>query len=160
MHRPQMIDLRSVRLCFHLLGERDGDKKWKSLDYKISNPIMDKKTSGELKIVEISANESSVRGGERIILLCDRVKREDIAIVFYEEDADKRIIWREEINKGNSTMKVHHQYAISFQTPEYKDIDIMESRKTYVQIYRPSDQAYGEPLPFVYVPMQQSTYLI
>lgn len=156
MHHPQLIDLRSVKLCFQLLGTKDD--KWRTLDYKISNQITDKKTSGELKIVDISANEASVIGGERIILLCDRVSRDNIAVVFYEEDTNKRVIWQEKIDKSNPTMKVHHQYAILFQAPAYKDNNSMESRKAFVKLYRPSDQAHGEPLPFEFVPIQQSTY--
>lgn len=161
MSRPQFIDLHSVRLCFQVLldGEKcDGNNKQVTpLGYVVSNPIIDRKSNGLLKIIEMSSYSSSVMGGERIMMITEKVKREDIAIVFYEEDAQKKVIWKNEINYMNSTMKVHHQYTILFNAPAFKDFDITGPRKIFVQISRPSDQECSESVPFTYVPNEQST---
>lgn len=160
MNMQQLIDLHSVRLCFQVLyldETATGDNQYKQIGFVVSNPIMDKKSHGSLKIVELSASKTSVMGGERLILLCDHVKQKDISIVFYEEDNDKNIVWRKELNYENSqTLRVHHQYAISFITPSYRDIDIFEPRNTFIQLYRPSDQASSESHPFEFIPEEHS----
>lgn len=161
MFKPNLIDLHSVRLCFEafILSKNQSGNKHIPIGYVLSTPIMDKKSNGLLKIVEMSSVASSVLGGEKIILLCDKVKREDISILFYEEDDDRKVIWKEEINYKNSTsMKVHHQYAILFRTPEYREYDIREAGKVFIQLYRPSDNEYSEPIAFEFVPHAQSMY--
>lgn len=108
----------------------------------------------------MSADTSSALGGERIILLCDKVRREDISIVFFEQDANRSVIWKKEINyKSSKDFRVHHQTAISFLTPAYRDYDIGETRKTFVQLHRPSDREFSEPSSFEFIPNAQSTYL-
>lgn len=157
--RPQHIDLQSVRLCFQVLMLSGENERIRTpLGYAISNPIMDKRSNALPKITEVSSSMSSVMGDERIILLCDKVKREDISIVFYEESGGD-IIWREEINYQNqSALRVHHQHAISFLTPKYREIDIRQPRKTFLQLYRPSDKKSSEPIEFEFVPNEQSAY--
>lgn len=119
----------------------------------ISKPITDKKSNAALKIIEISSTTASVLGGDKIILLCDKVKREDISVVFYEKAENQEIVWRQEVNyKNSASMKVHHQYAISFQTPKYREFDIREPQKVFIQLYRPSDNERSEPIPFELLP--------
>lgn len=160
----QFIDLHCVRLCFQVISEEVDTERNHQVCYKqigcvVSNPIMDKKSHGSLRIVELSASKSSVMGGERLILLCDRVKREDIEIVFYEQDSEKNMIWRKVVNYQNShTLRVHHQHAISFQAPQYKDIDILEPHQIFVQLYRPSDRESSESLPFEFIPNEHSMH--
>lgn len=157
--KPQHIDLQCVRLCFHVImvnGDNERDKK--SLGYAVSNPVMDKRSNAVPKIVEISTKMSSVMGGERVFLFCDKVKREDISIIFSEE-SDGKIIWREEINyKNQKVFLVHHQTGILFLTPKYKEIDIRQSQQTFLQLYRPSDNVYSEKIDFEFIPNEQSMY--
>lgn len=48
-------------------------------------------------------------------------------------------------------MDVHHQYAIVFKTPPYRDVDIKSPVKVYIQLERPSDSARSEPKEFTYI---------
>lgn len=42
-----------------------------------------------------------------------------------------------------------------FRTPPYKDLNIKETRKVYIQLYRPSDEAISDPKTFKYVPSKR-----
>lgn len=104
---------------------------------------------------------SQAQGGDKILMFCDRVKREDIAIIFYEEkqtvDGPKRT-WEYKLNEKNcKSMTIHHQYGIKFNTPSYKHPDITEARQAFIQLHRPSDNEYSKPIPFEFVPNDQTT---
>lgn len=157
MNRQQKIDLHCVRLCFQLFSEikceSTGKPIYTPLGYVVSNPIMDKKSHGSLKMVELSASKSSAAGGDRIMIFTDRIKREDIDVVFYEEDNEKNVIWKKTVNyKNSSKLRIHHQYGISLVTPEYRDVDIQDPHKAFIQLYRPSDSETSEPFIFEFVP--------
>lgn len=47
---------------------------------------------------------------------------------------------------------VHHQYAIALKTPAYRNVNIEENVKVYIQLYRPNDNAISEPVEFRYKP--------
>ena len=49
-----------------------------------SNPVYDAKAKKELQIMDMSDDESPVSGGKKIIILCDKVTREDIRVRFYD----------------------------------------------------------------------------
>lgn len=153
-----------MRLCFEAFiykynGNTIDKGSRESIGYVLSTPIMDKKSNGTLKIVDMSPRTSSVSGNEKVIILCDKVKREDISILFYEEDKNQQIIWKEEINYKNSkSMKVHHQYAISIRTPEYKGSEIGDTSNVFVKLIRPSDNETSQPFSFGYVISAQSMY--
>lgn len=159
--KPQFIDLHCVRLCFQVLGKIDSTDFNKSLGSAVSHKILDKKSHCSLNIVDLSSMMSQAQGGDKIMIFCDRVKREDISILFYEEeqtaDGSKRT-WNCELNHKNcKSMLIHHQYGIRFNTPSYKDPDIREARHTFIQLHRPSDNEYSKPMPFEFVPNDQMT---
>lgn len=158
--QPQHINLHCLRLCFQVLT-KIADSQYVILGHAVSNEIMDKKSHGLPKIVEISTTKSPVQGGERILLFCDRVKRNDISIIFYEEEKIGNVIrrvWEHELKHENSkSLRIHHQFGIAFHTPSYKDLSIDEARQTFIQLYRPSDQEYSEPLKFEFTPNKQKT---
>ncbi|XP_055319548.1 dorsal-related immunity factor Dif-like [Sitodiplosis mosellana] len=164
IERPHLFDLHCVRMCFEAFlytsnGNATEQVSCIPIGYVLSDPIMDKKSNGSLKIIEMNQT-SSVSGGERIFIFCDKVKREDISVLFYEENADRQIIWKEEINYKNSeSLRVHHQYGIALRTPSYNEHDIQEPRKVFVQLIRPSDSEVSEPIPFTYLPNAHSIQL-
>lgn len=156
INKKQHIDLHSVRLCFQVCMETPNEK-YKQLACVISNKILDKKSHGSLNIDETSLTKAKVSGGKRFFIFCSRVKRDDISILLYEKDKrnTERRVWEKEINFRNSpTMRVHHQYAISFVMPPYKDTDISEPCKAYFQLYRPSDEEYSDPIQFEFMPVK------
>lgn len=104
----------------------------------------------DLTICKLSDCSASVAGGKEIILLCEKVAKEDIQIRFYEE-RDGEVYW-EALGDFQPT-QVHKQVAISFRTPKYKNIDVEKPVKVWVQLRRPSDGAVSESVPFQFVPL-------
>lgn len=149
--QAQSIDLNALRLCFQVFLE--GPEKGKftfPLKPVVSNAIYDKKATSDLIICKLSDCTSSVAGGKEIILLCDKVTKEDIHVRFYEVK-DGMIEW--EAFGDFQASDVHKQVAISFKTPRYKSLEIENPVKVYVQLLRPSDNSTSEPRPFQYLPL-------
>lgn len=143
-----------VRLCFQVVGMVN-DKR-KVLGAIVSNPIIDTKTNGSLKIVKISVASASMTGGQSVILLCDKVRREDIVVQIFEKDEHERTIWQKDINKDEKSFEVHHQYGIAFNMPAYRDPLAMTPRQCYIQLYRPSDGECSDSIPMELLPSEQS----
>jgi c-Rel proto-oncogene protein len=133
-----------------LEGERRG-KFTVPLTPVVSEPIYDKKAMSDLLIVKLSHCVSYVDGGRNeIILLCEKVAKEDIQVRFFEEK-DGRVVWE---GYGDfQPSQVHKQTAICFKAPRYHTLDITEPVKVFVQLKRPSDGATSEPLPFELLPL-------
>ncbi|KAF2880990.1 hypothetical protein ILUMI_25206 [Ignelater luminosus] len=157
-NQPTSIDLNAVRLCFQVFleGEQRG-KFTVPLTPVVSEPIYDKKAMCDLVIVKLSDCVSSVNGGTKdIILLCEKVAKEDIQIRFYEEK-DGRVEWE---GFGDfQPSQVHKQTAIWFRAPRYKTLDVTEPVKVFIQLRRPSDGATSEPLPFEFLPLDSDETL-
>ncbi|XP_044747918.1 embryonic polarity protein dorsal-like isoform X2 [Coccinella septempunctata] len=151
-HHPTSIDLNAVRLCFQVFLE--GDKKGKftvPLPPVVSEPILDKKASADLVIVKLSDCNSHVDGGRKdIILLCEKVAKEDIQIRFFEEK-DGKTVW--EAYGDFQSNQVHKQTSIWFRAPKYRTLEVTEPVKAFIQLKRPSDGATSEPLPFEFLPL-------
>lgn len=161
--------MSTIRLCFQVFVQGKG--KLIPLKPVVSEPIQDKKSLFELSISALSSCSCSVDGGKEIILLCDKVVREDIEIVFFEVDSG----W-----EGNGVFQptdVHKNYAIKFKTPVYQITDIIDpvqvsfitvfgdqfyitsrSLKVFVMLRRPSDGATSKPLEFEYYPSKKGIY--
>ena len=54
------------------------------LDPVCSLPVFDAKAKKELVIMDISETEAPVEGGKKIILLCEKVLREDVKVRFWD----------------------------------------------------------------------------
>lgn len=75
---------------------------------------------------------------------------ENIKVRFYEVDEYENILWED---WGRfSEADVHHQFAIALKTPPYKEMHIEKNVNVFVQLYRPGDDSYSEPVPFRYKP--------
>ncbi|XP_069675181.1 embryonic polarity protein dorsal-like isoform X2 [Periplaneta americana] len=150
-NQPTSIDLNAVRLCFQVFIE-DGEREKFNLPLPpvVSDPIYDKKAMSDLVICKLSDCTCTVAGGKEIILLCEKVAKEDIQIHFYEE-RDGNIVWE---GYGDfQPTHVHKQVAISFRTPRYKTLEVESPIKVNIQLRRPSDGAISEALPFEYLPL-------
>ncbi|CAL4103769.1 unnamed protein product [Meganyctiphanes norvegica] len=157
-NNPQSIDLNSVRLCFQVFLQ-GANKKHFTFPIKacVSEPIYDKKATSDLIICKLSDCTSSVAGGKEIILLCDKVTKEDIQVRFYEVK-DGMIYW--EAFGDFQASDVHKQVAISFKTPRYKILEIENPVKTYIELVRPSDNMKSEARPFTYLPLDSDPQYI
>merc|ERR1719410_592521 len=141
------LDLNAIRLCFQAFLENPSSPgKYKVvLDPVVSHPIFDAKAKKELQIMDMSDNSSSVEGGKKIILLCEKITREDIKVRFYDP-----------INGWEgwgqfSTSNVHKQYGISLMTPAYTHpLTGAGVRRVRVELVKPSDGATSEHVDFYY----------
>ncbi|XP_067136281.1 nuclear factor NF-kappa-B p110 subunit-like isoform X2 [Centruroides vittatus] len=149
------INLHVVRICFEAGIFEDGTQ-WQSLCKTYSDPIANQKSTdtGELKITRIDKCSGSCKGGDEVFLLCERVNKKDIKIKFFEEkDGESR--WEAEADFTDSD--VHHQVAIVFKTPPYRNIDINQSVIVAVQLFRPSDNETSKSIQFEYQPALKDT---
>jgi len=107
-------------------------------------------STGELKICRISLFAGSVEGEEDVFILIERVKKGDIHVRFFELDQDEERVWEKlaEFQEGD----VHHQYAIVFKTPRYRDVEVTQDVGVFFELYRPSDGAVSDPKAFRYKP--------
>ena len=51
--------------------------------------------------------------------------------------------------------EVHKQYGIAFKTPKYRDGNIKDMVKVFLELYKPSDESVSEPLDFFFVPHER-----
>lgn len=133
--QPSSIDLNAVRLCFQVFLEstdRERTSFTVPLPPIVSDPIFDKKAMSDLVICKLSKDNCSVAGGDEIILLCEKVAKEDIAVRFFEENQGN-VLWEGYGDFQHSN--VHKQVAISFRTPKYKSMEIGQPVKVYQLLY-------------------------
>ncbi|XP_072278864.1 putative transcription factor p65 homolog, partial [Pyxicephalus adspersus] len=140
------FDLNTVCLCFQVyIREPTGGLI--PLSFVVSHPIYDNRApnTAELKICRVNKNSGSCSGGDEIFLLCDKVQKEDIEVVF--------ALGNWEARGSFSQADVHRQVAIVFRTPAYHDQQIHEPVKVQMQLRRPSDKEVSEPMEFQYLPV-------
>lgn len=101
-------------------------------------------------ICELSHYSASVAGGMHMILLCEKVVKDDIQVRFFEEKNGK-VVW--EAFGDFHPAHVHKQTAIRFKTSSYHTQEIEEPVPVHIQLKRPSDGALSEPLPFLMLPL-------
>ncbi|KAM9358998.1 proto-oncogene c-Rel [Symphorus nematophorus] len=145
------MDMNAVRLCFQCELEWDDGRK-DCLSPVVSNPIYDKKatTTSQLKISCLNLYRGSCIGKTEIYMLCDKVQKDDIEIIF------RRGSWK--ANGEFAQTDVHRQIAIVFKTPPYQDQDITEEVEVSVALRRLSDQMESEPVSFTYLPHNPDPY--
>merc|ERR1712183_158434 len=146
---PASIDLNAVRLCFQAFLESPTHpgKYNVVLPPVSSNTIFDAKAKKELQMIVISAVSSPVERGKKIIILCEKVTREDIKVRFYDPEAG----WEGWGVFGPND--VHKQYAISLVTPPYTGPPPPPptSRRVLVELVKPSEETSSEPHQFWYL---------
>lgn len=95
-------------------------------------------------------------GGEWIMLFCDKVRKEDIAVEFLSKSDAAVEPWATISGKD---LYVHHQTGIRFATPAFpRRID--NPVENQVRLMRPSDKSVSEPKPFFFHPAASSEYPI
>merc|ERR1712241_610163 len=144
---PNSIDLNAVKLCFQVFLEnpRTPGKYTVILEPVCSKPIFDAKAKKELQIMDMSDNTAPAEGGKKIIILCEKVSKEDIKVRFYDYNG-----WEEwaDFSAGD----VHKQYAISFKVPKYQNINISQPVRVCVELVKPSDDSRSEEEEFFFTP--------
>ncbi|XP_026732895.1 transcription factor p65-like [Trichoplusia ni] len=146
-NHPQSIDLNAVRLCFQVFLPDESGRLRRPLAPVVSDVIYDKKAMSDLHIMRSSHCSGPARGGTQVILLCEKVTREDIEVVFYQEE-NGHVVWEEMAIR----ILVHKQVAIAFETPAYRFPNITDHVNVHFQLKRMSDNARSNSLPFEYIP--------
>ncbi|XP_028278604.1 proto-oncogene c-Rel isoform X2 [Parambassis ranga] len=151
--QTEEYDLNVVRLCIQVFLQDENGQYTRPLNPIITNPIYDNRApnTAELRICRVNKNSGSVKGGDEIFLLCDKVQKDDIEVRFFSADG-----W--EAKGSFSQADVHRQVAIVFKTPPYYNTSITESITVQMQLRRPSDQEVSEPMDFRYLPDDKDPY--
>ncbi|XP_062256948.1 proto-oncogene c-Rel [Platichthys flesus] len=151
--QTEEYDLNVVRLCIQVFLQDENGHYTQSLNPIVTNPIYDNRApnTAELRICRVNRNSGTVKGGDEIFLLCDKVQKDDIEVRFFSPDG-----W--EAKGSFSQADVHRQVAIVFKSPSYYDTSITESVTVHMQLRRPSDQEVSESMEFRYLPDDKDPY--
>ncbi|XP_029963151.1 proto-oncogene c-Rel-like isoform X1 [Salarias fasciatus] len=151
--QTEEYNLNVVRLCIQVFLQDETGQYTRALNPIVSNPIYDNRApnTAELRICRVNRNSGSVKGGDEIFLLCDKVQKDDIEVRFFSADG-----W--EAKGSFSQADVHRQVAIVFKTPPYYNTSITESVTVQMQLRRPSDQEVSQPMDFRYLPDDKDPY--
>lgn len=149
------IQMDVVRICFQVflrIERPDGTVKNVPLRPVVTTPIYDKKYTNDLLIVKTSEPIGPAEGGSEMILLCEKVAKEDIQVRFFKKIKDE-IVWCELADLRPHD--VHRQVAMSFRTPAYPKIQD-DPVEVLVELHRPSDGQTSSPFPYHYLPCKLS----
>ncbi|NXE53338.1 NFKB2 factor, partial [Casuarius casuarius] len=146
----KVMDLSIVRLRFTAYLRDSSGNFTLSLQPVISDPIHDSKSPGasNLKISRMDKTAGSVRGGDEVYLLCDKVQKDDIEVRFYEDDENG---WQ--AFGDFSPTDVHKQYAIVFRTPPYHKPKIDRPVTVFLQLKRKRGGDVSDSKQFTYYPV-------
>ncbi|CAH0605856.1 unnamed protein product [Chrysodeixis includens] len=141
------INLNIVRLKF---SAHDIDTGKEICEPVYSEPIHNMKSAAtnDLKICRISLSSGSASGGDDVFILVEKVNKKNIMIRFFELDENGERSWTSVGQFMQSD--VHHQYAIVFRTPPYKNPETPKDVPVFIELVRPSDGRTSEPKDFKY----------
>ncbi|PIO35776.1 Nuclear factor NF-kappa-B p100 subunit [Aquarana catesbeiana] len=148
----KVTDLSIVRLRFTAYLPDSTGAYTLRLKPVISDPIHDSKSPGasNLRISRMDKTAGSVKGGDEVYLLCDKVQKDDIEVRFYEDDENG---W--EAFGDFSPTDVHKQYAIVFRTPPYHKQKIDRPVTVFLQLKRKRGGDVSDSKQFTYYPLDQ-----
>ena len=144
---PAKIDLNAVKLCFQaFLESPEKPGKYASVIPKVcSETIFNRRN--ELQIVDMSSDKASAKGGKKLIILCEKIKKEDdIKVRFFQENTG----W--EAFGEFKPEDVHRQFAISLTVPPYMDGDIRENKQVWVELTKADGTQQSQPKEFYFTP--------
>ncbi|XP_068140692.1 dorsal-related immunity factor Dif-like [Drosophila tropicalis] len=144
------INLYELRLCYQAFITVGNSKV--PLDPVVSSPIYGK--SNELTITRLCSCAAKVSGGDEIIMLCEKIAKDDIQIRFFETNDDGVEVW--EAYAEFQQTDIFKQMAIAFKTPRYRNTEITHCVNVELQLVRPSDRATSAALHFEYYPNPES----
>uniref|UniRef100_A0A8C4R0K0 V-rel avian reticuloendotheliosis viral oncogene homolog n=1 Tax=Eptatretus burgeri TaxID=7764 RepID=A0A8C4R0K0_EPTBU len=150
--KMENLHMNAVRLCWQAYLLDNHGNVLRALPPVLSNPIYDKKgtNTSELRISRLNINHGSVAGGDECFILCDKVQKEDIEVVFSHGS------WTELADLSQTD--VHRQVAIVFRTPPFYQRDITAPVHVRMQLRRPSDRVVSEAVSFFYTPLDSDPH--
>nr|XP_015927580.2 uncharacterized protein LOC107454790 isoform X8 [Parasteatoda tepidariorum] len=141
--RMKTLNLNSGILCFEAFYCKD--ERQPVCQKILSQPIYNQKAgvSEDLRIRQLSKCSGLTKGNEDIILLCDKVHKDDVEVIFSCLCVD----WsaRAHLNPAD----FHYQFAIPIKTPRFpKNYE----QEVSIKLCRKSDGKTGVPMKFRYMP--------
>ncbi|KAI1291715.1 Embryonic polarity protein dorsal [Halotydeus destructor] len=150
-NRPSKIELNAIRLCFQvLIMDKESNEFLIPLTPVVTEPIFDKKNVPDLSIMKVSHSSGPASGGTEIIILCDKVIKDDLEVRFYQEQNGKTV-W-EGLGLFDCS-DIHKQIALSLRTPPYHDSAIKQPVQILLQLRRPSDMHTSNSVKFKFNPV-------
>ncbi|XP_018080896.1 nuclear factor NF-kappa-B p100 subunit-like isoform X2 [Xenopus laevis] len=148
----KFTDLSIVRLRFTAYLPDSNGAYTLPLPSVISDPIHDSKSPGasNLRISRMDKTAGSVKGGDEVYLLCDKVQKDDIEVRFYEDDDNGWMAFGD-----FAPTDVHKQYAIVFRTPPYRMQKIDRPVTVFLQLKRKKGGDVSDSKQFTYYPLEQ-----
>ncbi|XP_072287882.1 transcription factor RelB [Pyxicephalus adspersus] len=145
------VDLNVVRLCFQAWYILPATQRM-TIGPVLSEPVYDKKSTNtsELKICRMNKEYGRCEGGEEVYILCDKVQKEDIKVMFFDNS------W--EACANFSQADVHRQIAIVLKTPPYHDLHIRDPARVQVCLQRITDGIRSDGVTFTYLPREGDSY--
>ncbi|XP_073497519.1 transcription factor RelB isoform X2 [Phyllobates terribilis] len=145
------VDLNVVRLCFQAWYTPPSGQRM-CIGPVLSESVYDKKSTNtsELKICRMNKDHGHCDGGEELYILCDKVQKEDIKVMFLEGE------WH--ATAAFSQADVHRQIAIVLKTPPYHDLHIKNPAPVQVCLERIGDGIRSEGVIFTYMPRAINSY--
>jgi len=136
------LDLNRVRLCFMVSIKRNGNVV--RLPPAYTQMISHNMIRTELRIRDISDVTSSAAGGEKKILVCDKLEPTGLQIVFHDEMSG----WTDfgEFNPSD----VHNKSSVVFTTPVYPNLS--EVTVVRMEMNKVDGSASSNPINFTYYP--------
>lgn len=144
------LNLRELRLCFQVIAK----KECEVIGCVVTTPIFDKKINQPLKILSMSIDKGTTKGGDELIISCDKVQSNDIVVRVFEKDQRGTILWMKEVRAPD--VKIHKQTSLALNTPMYRNPSVNAPRECFIQLFRPSNGTASEPKPFQYRPNNES----
>ena len=125
------LDLTRIRLCFRVSIREDARGTWKALPPVYSRVIHHNKHTNrdELRILDISDSTSFSFGGEKKIIICEKLEPTGIQLLFHDEQSQ----W-----SGLGVFglgDVHHRSSVVFKTPAYPGLAEVTRVKLEIRNY-------------------------
>ena len=139
------VDLTCVRLCYTVTVQQ-GDGSWLGLPPVHTQVIQHNMVRSELRIRDISDTSSSSAGGEKKILICDKLDPTGLQLVFHDELSG----WTGfgEFSPGD----VHNKSCAVFTTPAYPLLGQVTT--VMMEMNKVDGSAASSPVLFTYHPQK------
>ncbi|KAI6652168.1 Nuclear factor NF-kappa-B subunit [Oopsacas minuta] len=147
-------NLSAVKLSLIIYTQHKVRGEFTELSRLTTHSIFDSQSvhSSSPRICKINVSKGNPEGSDEILILCEKIQKNDIEVIFSEErdSVDNEIGWYQNI--AITSNDVHHQYAVSIKTPSYTDINIKRTHTVFIRLRRLSDSLYSNPIEFYYEP--------
>ncbi|XP_044003989.1 putative transcription factor p65 homolog [Aphidius gifuensis] len=150
------FDLSAVRLAIQAFVKVPMINTVVPIETAVTEIIYDSKTANNgMTICSVSHDSVPASGGQKIIILTEKIYKTDIEVWFYQLNDEDDVIW-----KAPGIFEpedIHYQRAITLKTPAYSNLNIKEPVTIFIQLYRRSNKANSEFHEIKFVPDIETT---